>query len=58
MYCSEQINNCKDVLDDGNTASGVYVIYLAKSKKFIKVWCDQETQGGGWLVRWNCCVYM
>ena len=58
FFSSENINNCKDVLDDGNTASGVYAIYLVKSKKFLRVWCDQETQGGGWLVCWYYCIYM
>ncbi|KAI0227535.1 Ryncolin-4 [Lamellibrachia satsuma] len=44
------IQNCADVLEQGHTTSGVYNIYLSRAKKFIPVFCDMETDGGGWLV--------
>ena len=40
--------DCYDLLMDGNNVSGVYEIYLAKARKFVRVYCDMD---GGWLVR-------
>ncbi|KAI0232777.1 Ryncolin-1 [Lamellibrachia satsuma] len=44
------VRDCYDVLKDGYNVSGMYEIYLDKARKFIKVFCDMETDGGGWLV--------
>nr|AHY19013.1 FREP2 [Argopecten irradians] len=41
--------DCEDVRDAGNTESGVYTIYINK-RDAVKVWCDMETDGGGWTV--------
>ena len=40
--------DCYDLLVDGNTVSGVYDVYPAKARKFVRVFCDMD---GGWLVR-------
>ncbi|ELU10892.1 hypothetical protein CAPTEDRAFT_114000, partial [Capitella teleta] len=46
--------NCKEVLQKGNAASGVYTIGLStglfSEPKAIRVFCDMETDGGGWMV--------
>ncbi|KAK2165275.1 hypothetical protein NP493_1373g00017 [Ridgeia piscesae] len=39
--------DCYDLLLDGNNVTGVYEVYLAKARKFVRVFCDME---GGWLV--------
>ncbi|KAI0228728.1 Ficolin-1 [Lamellibrachia satsuma] len=44
------IQDCTDVLRQGHSTNGVYSIYLSRAKKFIPVFCDMETDGGGWLV--------
>lgn len=42
--------SCLDVLRSGHVTSGVYEIYHETGTKAIKVYCDQETDGGGWTV--------
>ncbi|KAK2189745.1 hypothetical protein NP493_98g03015 [Ridgeia piscesae] len=42
--------DCADLLKKGQRTSGVYEIYIAKVNKTIKVFCDQDTDNGGWLV--------
>ncbi|KAK2165274.1 hypothetical protein NP493_1373g00035 [Ridgeia piscesae] len=42
--------DCYDLLRDGNNVSGVYEVYLAKARKFVRVFCDMDTNDGGWLV--------
>ncbi|XP_042211981.1 ficolin-2-like [Homarus americanus] len=61
--CSPSANrlrahDCADHLLHGHKQSGVYEIFPFKCKcdKGVKVWCDMETEGGGWtafLVRQN-----
>ena len=43
--------DCYDLLQKGYTDSGVYAIYLVEERKLVTVYCDMETDGGGWLVR-------
>ena len=45
-----QVYDCADLLKEGHTVSGVYNIYLNKAKRHIQVYCDMQTDGGGWLV--------
>ncbi|XP_028674201.2 ficolin-2-like [Erpetoichthys calabaricus] len=41
--------NCKQLLDAGNTLSGWYMVYSVTGKP-VSVFCDMDTDGGGWLV--------
>uniref|UniRef100_W5MZZ9 Fibrinogen C-terminal domain-containing protein n=1 Tax=Lepisosteus oculatus TaxID=7918 RepID=W5MZZ9_LEPOC len=41
--------NCKELLDQGNYISGWYTV-RTEGDKDIRVFCDMETDGGGWLV--------
>ncbi|ELU01959.1 hypothetical protein CAPTEDRAFT_134707, partial [Capitella teleta] len=41
--------NCKELLSRGKTHSGVYSIQRDTSRD-MRVYCDMETDGGGWLV--------
>ncbi|KAI0218588.1 hypothetical protein LSAT2_029703 [Lamellibrachia satsuma] len=42
--------DCADLLRQGYTASGVYTIYIHGPTDTMEVYCDMETDGGGWLV--------
>ncbi|XP_042217871.1 techylectin-5A-like [Homarus americanus] len=44
--------DCSDYLMMGYTTSGVYNIYpfSCRCSKPVKVWCDMESEGGGWTV--------
>ncbi|XP_048739532.2 microfibril-associated glycoprotein 4-like [Ostrea edulis] len=42
-------SDCQDVLWSGGVTSGVYIIY-PRGGGPLKVFCDQETLGGGWTV--------
>ena len=46
--------DCQDVKDIGHP-SGVYRIYPAGMYSGFNVYCDMDTDGGGWLVsRFTC----
>lgn len=42
--------DCNDILDLGYSRSGVYTVYVGPYGEPLNVYCDQETDGGGWLV--------
>ncbi|KAM3855921.1 ryncolin-4-like [Vipera latastei] len=44
-----EARNCKDLLQSGETLTGWYRIYPTKGKPML-VFCDIETDGGGWLL--------
>ncbi|KAI0216952.1 Ryncolin-1, partial [Lamellibrachia satsuma] len=47
---TKSASDCVDLLNAGHTHSGVYDIYLVTARKFVKVYCDMTTDGGGWLM--------
>ncbi|XP_061465848.1 veficolin-1-like [Rhineura floridana] len=50
--CQQQeagARDCKELLGRGETLSGWYTIYPTTGKSMV-VFCDMETDGGGWLV--------
>jgi len=52
-YCNcehiEPMRDCLAFRNDGYNISGLYMIHM-KNIKTIEVFCDQETDGGGWTV--------
>ena len=42
-------SSCKSILESGIIVSGVYQLQISNSE-LISVYCDQEIDGGGWLV--------
>lgn len=43
--------DCHDIQLLGSTVSGLYKIYPNGIKNAVDVYCDMDTEGGGWLVR-------
>ncbi|XP_066293706.1 fibrinogen-like protein 1 [Branchiostoma lanceolatum] len=43
-------HTCKELLNSGHDTSGVYMIYPAGVISPIHVYCDMDTDGGGWMV--------
>ena len=43
------VKNCQDLLEAGVTADGVYTI-IPDHQGPLKVYCDQTTDGGGWMI--------
>ncbi|KAK0395427.1 hypothetical protein QR680_001277 [Steinernema hermaphroditum] len=41
--------DCMDIKEAGNTKSGLYTVFDGIGKKTV-VYCDMDTQGGGWTV--------
>ena len=42
--------SCLEYQNNGYTKSGVYMIYIPNTTTELNVYCDQDTDGGGWLV--------
>lgn len=42
--------DCREIKDDGFTMSGVYKVTPVGTFKGLKVYCDMDTDGGGWMV--------
>nr|XP_060626297.1 veficolin-1-like [Anolis sagrei ordinatus] len=49
QHHEERAKDCEDLLERGETLSGWYTIYPA-TEKAMSIFCDMETDGGGWLV--------
>ncbi|XP_038066786.1 ficolin-3-like [Patiria miniata] len=43
-------NSCKELLEAGHVVSGIYIISPAGFGHGLRVYCDMETDGGGWIV--------
>ena len=66
LYLTENFSNCRDVAQAGFIESGIFSITLPG--KFLtsvwmwlirlesRVYCDLETDGGGWLVSVICVL--
>ncbi|XP_041804739.1 tenascin-N isoform X3 [Chelmon rostratus] len=43
--------DCLQIMKNGNKKSGIYTIYINNDRsKPLEVYCDMDTDGGGWLV--------
>ncbi|XP_056246837.1 tenascin-N isoform X2 [Seriola aureovittata] len=43
--------DCVQILRNGNKQSGIYIVYINNNQsKPIEVYCDMDTDGGGWLM--------
>ena len=42
--------DCRDVQELGFTTSGLYHVTKVGTFSGFDVWCDLDTEGGGWLV--------
>lgn len=43
--------DCTQIMKNGNMKSGIYTIYISNDQsRPIEVYCDMDTDGGGWLV--------
>ena len=47
-YC--HVHDCQEIRDRGFNKSGVYYVTPVGSYKGFDVYCDMETDEGGWLV--------
>ncbi|XP_038052344.1 ficolin-1-like [Patiria miniata] len=43
-------SDCQSLLEAGYSVSGIYTIFPAGFADGLRVYCDMETDGGGWLV--------
>lgn len=42
--------DCLQALEDGHTASGMYLVKPENANRLMQVWCDQRHDPGGWTV--------
>ena len=47
------VSDCQDWYDIGHTSSGVYHVTPLGTRFGYDVYCDMETDGGGWLVKFG-----
>ncbi|XP_061605397.1 angiopoietin-related protein 6 [Phyllopteryx taeniolatus] len=42
--------DCQQVLDSGETTSGIYLLRLQSANRLLQAWCEQNQAQGGWTV--------
>ncbi|XP_028851758.1 angiopoietin-related protein 2b [Denticeps clupeoides] len=47
---SGPFKDCLHALEDGHTASGMYLVKPENANRLMQVWCDQRHDPGGWTV--------
>ncbi|XP_038058889.1 microfibril-associated glycoprotein 4-like [Patiria miniata] len=50
LFSVPQFRGCDEVLQTGHNVSGIYTIFPAGFNDGLQVYCDMETDGGGWIV--------
>ncbi|XP_038058721.1 ficolin-2-like [Patiria miniata] len=50
LFSVPQFRGCDEVLQAGHNVSGIYTIIPAGFNDGLQVYCDMETDGGGWIV--------
>ena len=48
--CLGPFRDCLQALEDGHTASGMYLVKPENANRLMQVWCDQRHDPGGWTV--------
>lgn len=49
-FCLGPFKDCLQALEDGHTASGMYLVKPENANRLMQVWCDQRHDPGGWTV--------
>ncbi|XP_061838053.1 angiopoietin-related protein 6 [Nerophis lumbriciformis] len=42
--------DCQNVLESGETTSGIYLLRLQSANRLVQAWCEQSQAQGGWTV--------
>ena len=55
--CPSSVSDCQALLDIGHLSSGKYNVTPKGTRFGYEVYCDMDTDGGGWLVGYNFLFY-
>ena len=50
LFSAHHYSSCKHLLESGSKVSGEYTIFPHGFENGLKVFCDMENDGGGWIV--------
>lgn len=50
VLCSGPFRDCLHALEEGHTASGMYLVRPDNANRLMQVWCNQRHDPGGWTV--------